>query len=325
MIRKFNVTEGELYALCLSGWETCGRHIEKMNSFSPLYTADYVKARREEVSSTMAGFDRKQRRAELFKLRSDLNLQGKAALGHWRSLKLYIETAFAGEKLEAFMIEAGQPRYRLAQRKQWEEALKLLQAGQAFIEKHSEALLANQNMPAAFPAQYAAALQAYHKVHDAYMAEGIATRERTGTYVQILNKLYEDLLRMFAAGREVFKDNKPVLEQFRLRTGLDMISGTGWAGIKGKVYDEQGKQRLIPGLLIRLPETDDELLQEADGSFVLNHLAAGTYTLEVEAEGYQAWSQTVIVKLDTYSSVEVRLQSAAAPIDPIDEITVLKE
>lgn len=321
--RKFNFTEGELYALCLTGWETCSRNLQALTAFSPVYSEAYVAERKNEVLETMSKFNRQQRRAELRKLRTDLNTELGLALSGWRSLKHYVEVAFAGEKLDAVMIEAGLQHYAAARNKRWEEVLKLLKAGQSLIRRYKTELSANQNMPEAFPLEFDELLTRYSDRYDAYLTAGVESRERTGQHTGLLNKLYDDLNRMFAAGREVFKQNTVLADQFRLSSNLSVITGTGWAGIKGRIFDENGKQRLIVGLEISLPETEDVVSQEADGSFTLNHLPAGSYTLTVKAPGYQLWQQEVDIKLDTYSSFEVRLLKAPDP--PLTESTTETE
>ncbi len=306
--RSFNCTESELYALCLSGWETCSKNLAELTAFSPIYSEEYVAERKNEVLETMSRFNRKQRAAELNVMRTDLGIALETCLKNWRSVKHYSEIAFEEEKLPAMYSEAGSIHYQLARTKQWEEALKMMKAGQAFIVKYKTELLANKNMPESFEETYARDLLVYKDLFDKFMRMSIEAKNRTGLHLQTLNKLFGDLTRMFAAAREVFKKDKGLADQFTVKNSLAALSGTGWAGIKGKVLDENGKQRFIEGLRISLEESGDEVEQEEDGSFTFNRLPAGDYKLMVEAEGYQLWSETLSIKPDTYSGVEVKLK-----------------
>ncbi|MEZ4804707.1 MAG: carboxypeptidase-like regulatory domain-containing protein [Bacteroidia bacterium] len=318
MKKSFSCTERELYALCLSGLETCSQNIDSLKRISPLYTPEYVETQKRRVIETMNSFDHRQRVAQKGKLRALLSTSAEMALGVWRRLRLYVKNSSDPDILKQNLNEMGLMYLEKAKRQQWEEYLKMLQSGQSYIVNNKAALLENQNMPESFEDEYAAAQADFLSKYDAYLRTTIEGKLSTENHIESLNEMYEDLQKMFAAGREAFADDKTKANLFRITSTLNAINNTGWAGIKGKVKDTQGNLAVIEGLEIEVVETDDLVLQEPDGSFMFNHMAAGTYTLLLRAPGYKEELAPVEVKTDTYTNIEIEMFADEVD-DPVED------
>jgi hypothetical protein len=312
MKRKFNYTESELYTLCLTGWDVCLKFLSLMTAFSPKYTLEFVQAKKDEVLMLMAQFNLRQRNSQISSLRRELNASTLKALKSWRSLKLYIEMGFPSDQTADKLDEAGFSLFKSAQKKQWEDLLKMMIAGKSFIAANKLILTQNQDMPEDFAELFDAVLEDFKSKFEAYIRAGINKVQDTEAHTTALNDIFMEVSKMFAVGKEVFKDDKVLRDQFQFSRNLRIMGGIGWAGIKGKITDENGKLKLIEGLEITLLETEDLVTQEEDGSYILNQLSSGVYTIKVEAPDYKTIETNVEVKVDTYTILDFNMEKLDA-------------
>jgi 5-hydroxyisourate hydrolase-like protein (transthyretin family) len=76
--------------------------------------------------------------------------------------------------------------------------------------------------------------------------------------------------------------------------------------ITGVVVDASTDEP-ISGVEVELERSDKSAETNADGEFTINNLEAGVYTLVVEVEGYETWTQQIELTSDEVE-VEVKLQ-----------------
>jgi len=87
---------------------------------------------------------------------------------------------------------------------------------------------------------------------------------------------------------------------------VDVMNEEG--AISGVVVDA-ATEYPVSGVEVTLEMSDETAETNADGEFSIENLEEGTYTLVVEAEGYETWSQTIEVNNEE-TEVEIRLQPA---------------
>lgn len=92
--------------------------------------------------------------------------------------------------------------------------------------------------------------------------------------------------------------------------------------IKGEVVDATTGEP-VEHVEISLSETEKTAMTGEEGEFSFEELEPGTYTVEVKADGYEEWSQTVEVAEDRTSELNISLQpaeeGAQSPLDrPMD-------
>jgi hypothetical protein len=142
--------------------------------------------------------------------------------------------------------EIGSNLFKTGSRKHWKDLTKMLLAGQRFIEVNQVKLLANKNMPEDFPKTYLETVIQFQTVYGSFIQKGLDKLTNTDQHTRALNKIYDEVSKMFAVGRAVFKNDKLIKSQFQFSRNLKVISGAGWSGIKGKILDEDGKLKVTP-------------------------------------------------------------------------------
>lgn len=89
--------------------------------------------------------------------------------------------------------------------------------------------------------------------------------------------------------------------------GIQAQAQDAQGGITGEVVDASTGEALSD-IQITVEESGESATSDSDGKFTIENLEPGMYTLNVEANGYERWSQTVEVQQDGDAEVEIRLQ-----------------
>lgn len=74
--------------------------------------------------------------------------------------------------------------------------------------------------------------------------------------------------------------------------------------VKGKVVNAETTE-IITNVEVKVAGKDISAMTDEEGKYTLQNLPAGTYTLQVEAEGYEAWEKEVTVDQD--KQVDIKL------------------
>jgi hypothetical protein len=89
--------------------------------------------------------------------------------------------------------------------------------------------------------------------------------------------------------------------------------------IRGRVTDPRGAS--IAGARLKLieQETNEARIVKTDGNgdFTISLLRPGSYRLEVEREGFQKSSETLVVRVNQEARLDVTMEVAGATVDPI--------
>src|SRR5688500_15831230 len=89
--------------------------------------------------------------------------------------------------------------------------------------------------------------------------------------------------------------------------------------VRGRVTDPRGAS--IPGAQLKLieQETNEARTVKTDGKgdYTISLLRPGSYRLEVEREGFQKASETIVVRVNQEARLDVILEVAGASVDPI--------
>jgi hypothetical protein len=305
---NYRCSQQELYAICKLGWEGCHQHIEQFAGFSPKYNAAFIDARKAEIDATITTPDNALRSSGQEVLRLQLKDQVRNCLNAWQKLKRYIYEAYP-ENLQAPKLKgAGQGYYSKASALNWEACQGLMYSGTSFIANESILLLANENMPPGFAAEFKAAKEAFEAMYLQYMQGNKTAGQRTTEKAKANNDLYAALISMFLDGQEIFKDQPSICRQFMFDSLLTVISGTHTAGLKGRITVQTIDGAPIAGAQVRIAGTGNETDSDADGYYQLIQVGAGIYTIEVSAVGYKDLALPGIeVKTGTVSNLQLQL------------------
>lgn len=304
-------SQQELYAVCTLGWENCQQNLPAFQAVKSRYTSEFVAMKKQEVINAMniPAFNRRSSAQEL--LRLECLKAHDAALDAWQQLRLYIQDAWKGPEQRLHLKSAGQERYKDARAYNWEAGLMLVNNGLNFINEFKELLMSNNNMTEAFAENYRLLQQAYNEKFNAYMGFAQNSTAFTNAKLDANFRIYSDLIGMFAEAKVIFKRNKDVLKLFTFDHLIRTISGLNPAGIKGLVSNGHPLSEPIPGLEIRLLESEILPEIEEDNSYRFVRLPSGKYTVLVSAMGYLPKRiDGVDVKPGVSSTLNIALESA---------------
>jgi hypothetical protein len=284
--RKFPCTQRELYAVCISGWESCKQNLEKFTAFRPLYTSDYVNSKLAEISSVDAMPHKGKRSARQDLARTALKNSFSDALTEWKKIKSAVRLLWPADQHIAHYKSLGQEFYTSSQKFRWEACSGLLNSAVSFVTEHSEAMKASQLFGATFIDGFKAMVGDFHSKLHVYQ-ELLKSHGQTADDITIAsNKIYDELMFMFSDAQSIFKNNETLQRLFYFEGQLIIVSGQSGAGIKGMISNGQLPVSEIKDLQLILTENGDEAYISEDGAYRFSQLSAGTYTMEVSASGY---------------------------------------
>ena len=309
--KNYNCTQNELYAVCAQGWEVCNQNIAAFTAFKPKYNAAFVQERKDEIGAVMRLADNFKRSAAQELLRLTLSNEANKCLVLWRMLKSYIEEAWPGVEQSAMLKSAGISAYREAYKYRWEACMHLVTSAEIFAREQEAVLSAGNNMPENFISAISEQQAAYKKAYDAFLDSLNKGSMLTRDKVDANNKLYKELNSMFSDARILFKGQETLLKQFSFKTMLNQISGPGTAGIKGFIAGLPEPVDMQPGLEMKLLESGKEAMLESDGAYRFSQIAAGAYTLQLKADGYQTLSIPVNVNTGSFTLLNLVMEPEA--------------
>ena len=304
---NYNCTEQELYTICETAWISCEQHQTNFVAYKPKYTVPYIQDRIDEINTTRELPDEQQRNDAFESARIQLTALGRQSCDVWQTLKRYISEAFPPDLQKPKTEAAGQPYYLKASQTNWDSVKALLTSGKTFMDANLAALTANDNMPPTFPAEYAIIKSAFQNKHNEFIQAEEQSRIGAETKVNANNQLHTNLMSMLLDGQEIFRNQEAIRKQFIFAELLYLASGAGTAGFKGTVTP-LGSSLGLEGVIVSIKDNGKTATSDADGKYEISQLAAATYTIKFNKEGYL---ETVItdftVKVGTVSTLNAVL------------------
>ena len=306
--KNFKCTQQELYAVCALGWESFSQNLEQFSTLKPKYTQAYLEAQKANLDAVMRMHNHYQRAAFQESLRIDLKQSAEKGHAMWRLLQSHIKEAFPGEHQKTRIKASGQAFYTEAIKFKWEACQNLFITGETFIREHSAELMTNENMDPKFPEAYSEQLRAFNTLYIRYLDSVKQGELKTRDKTEANNQLYRTLLSMFTDARILFKGNDAMLKQFNFTAMLNQVSGPGSSGIKGYLSNGNLLVAELPGLSLTLLETGKKAQVNEDDAFRFAQIAAGNYTVLVEADGYVSQSIPVTVNTGSFTLLNIVME-----------------
>jgi hypothetical protein len=285
--KKFPCTQSELFLVCKTGWNHCKINLEKFSAFRPVYTAAYVESRLEDIDAVSEMSLANKRNASQEMARTKLKQTVGECHDEWKKLKLAVPSIWQESDHEAQYKDMGQTYYYESLKYKWESTASLMDSTVAFISEREELIKASPMLGAAFIEGFKLLRKKLNADLNTYISHQQNQGKSAAEVLDACNKLYKDLMQMFADGRIIFKGNDSLLRGFIFDKQLFLVSGQSVAGIKGSITNGSLPVSQIPDLLVTLLENGDEAYIGEDGSYRFSQLAAGLYTMQVSATGYQ--------------------------------------
>lgn len=305
--QTYNCTEQELYTICETGWNSCSQYLPQFTAFKPKYVPAFVVAKLASVEVARKMPDEQQRNEAYETASVNLKKQGRMCCDKWQMLKRYIADAFPADEQKAMLESAGFNYYDKAGNNNWDSVKGLITSGSTFINAKLAILMANDNMPLTFQAEFDVEKADFEILHQQFIQAEEASRVGQGIKMNANNAIHADLMSMLLDGQEIFKKEEALLKQFVFAELLYLASGTGTAGFKGRVTTV-GTPVGIQGVQVTVKNTSKTTQTDTDGKYEINQLASGIYTISFEKAGYQPKTiENWEVKVGTVSNLNVEL------------------
>ena len=182
---------------------------------------------------------------------------------------------------------AGQGLYNKANGEHWLSLLGLMSAAIPFVNAHKADLCADNNMPDNFDTLMQAQKTEFEAIYKAWNAADTAASTQTDEKIAANNAIYAKMMAMLADAKLAFPKNDPMLVKFVGTNIFAQIRGTKAAGIMGKVTVDTTTGTAIANAKISIVSLSKSCMTNAEGRFDLSPIAAGIYTIQIEAEGYE--------------------------------------
>jgi hypothetical protein len=238
----YDCTQQELYAIGRLMWASCLENETDFAALKPKYTAVFINGKIAAVATAEMLPDADARTEPAKTARAILVQKGAVCLANWQALKRYIFTAYKADKtvLDAKLSAAGANYYTTASKEDWEDLKGLVNSGSGFITGHTSELLADDNMPVGFPAQFETDRNLFVTTYELFKDKEQDSEEGTTDKIEANNALYKDMMEMAADGVHIYRKHAAKRERFV------------WVKVKELVSSEpgnSGEQVTIQGVV----------------------------------------------------------------------------
>lgn len=309
--RLFSCSQELLYAVALLAWLLCRRSLSAFAAFKALYTDRFVDDKVAKVEAAKAIDDQRQRNLVVQEQRELFDDSLKLNLGHMQSLKRFIRSAYKPKDRAAKRKAAGFDLYKVASTGNLSTVRTMLETALKFIDVNAVVLQANDNMPASFVITFKADAADCDKLSRKIPDVEITKNKETVDKNEADNEIYDELMTMLEDGQQVFKGTSAA-RQWVFSALLKLAKGSHPAKLKGHVYDSVTGKGLV-NVRISTTTGDYSTTSKKYGRYIIERILGGvTYTVLVEAEGYQPLLQEVTIKPGTAKTVKFILVAIEA-------------
>lgn len=311
---NYNCSQDVLYAACELVITSLNEELVSFTSLKPKYNAALVTALRAELLAARNIPALSQRQSEQEIARINLLAKLTLCLDKLNALRLYIRDAYTVSAIrEVRMMEAGFGDYEKASEANWEKLEAIMNNAKVFIGFHEAELLASDNMPADFKADFDALAVTVNP--EIVAMQNMRENNKQGTSEKILanNNMYAKVIAVCEDGVYIFRNDTAKASQFVWSSVTDIITPPGAAGLKGEVKDELTSE-VIVGVSVNVKQADSPMvtvLTDVDGKYLFGSLPAGNYEGKITIEGYQAVGFTVTISTGVVSTKNFVLKKIA--------------
>ncbi|MEP7170763.1 MAG: hypothetical protein ABI855_15450 [Bacteroidota bacterium] len=284
-------------------WRSCRSNRLKFAQFKAKYSEEFIDARLLELSATMALKSEAARALGHVRLRNEIVVLAKDGRHNWQSLKLYISNNFGNAEDEC--AAAGQAEYEKAGDDNFSALKSLLQQGSQYIADNRTALLANENMPAGFEADYNLNMDLIVRKLSDFYDEREASRVASADKVEKLNLCYTAGISMGADGQHIFSSEEEMSKQFSFEAVMNLISPPGAASLLADVtFNGMMKQ----GAELSIVGTDKTGTTDVNGEALLTQLSSGAAVCKIVCDGCQDQFINITLSPGTTSRIHVVME-----------------
>lgn len=267
---NYSVAMWLLYQTCRQLISNCEKKLSEFAAFSAAYTVAFLTGLKTQVDDAEALPSEEARAMEHSKLLEELKPLFKTCQKKFMYLKRYITFAYDKQYWEINWNSCGWDMYDTEMN--WSEARNMYAKALQYINEHSADLLANNNMPATFEADFKADVILFNKKVADFGDAKIAAQEGTDAKIDANNELYAKIITSICEVGQVIAESDTVKNEFSFEKMSEMISPVGAAGLKG-VVTKAGEPQA--GLIVELDGKKTVMTDEGGFYNLGNNLASG--------------------------------------------------
>ena len=301
---NYNCSQDVLYAACELVITSLNEELVSFTALKPKYNAALVTSLRADLLAARNIPALSQRQSEQEIARINLLAKLTLCLDKLNALRLYIRDAYTVSAIrEVRMMEAGFGDYEKAAEANWEKLEAIMNNAKVFIGLHEAELLAGDNMPAGFKADFDALAATVNP--EVVAMQNMRENNKQGTSEKILanNNLYTKVMAVCEDGTYIFRNDSAKASQFVWSSVSEIITPPGAAGLRGDVKDELTSE-VIVGASVNVKRADSPMITvvtDVDGKYLFGSLPVGDYEGKVTNEGYQSVGFTVTISTGVVS------------------------
>ncbi len=301
---NYNCSQDVLYAACELVITSLNEELVSFTALKPKYNAALVTSLRADLLAARNIPALSQRQSEQEIARINLLAKLTLCLDKLNALRLYIRDAYTVSAIrEVRMMEAGFGDYEKAAEANWEKLEAIMNNAKVFIGLHEAELLAGDNMPAGFKADFDALAATVNP--EVVAMQNMRENNKQGTSEKILanNNLYMKVMAVCEDGAYIFRNDSAKASQFVWSSVSEIITPPGAAGLRGDVKDELTSE-VIVGASVNVKRADAPMITvvtDVEGKYLFGSLPAGDYEGKVTNEGYQSVGFTVTISTGVVS------------------------
>jgi hypothetical protein len=302
---NYNCSQDVLYAACELVITSLNEELVSFTALKPKYNAALVTSLRADLLAARNIPALSQRQSEQEIARINLLAKLTLCLDKLNALRLYIRDAYTVSAIrEVRMMEAGFGDYEKAAEANWEKLEAIMNNAKVFIGLHEAELLAGDNMPAGFKADFDALAATINP--EVVAMQNMRENNKQGTSEKILanNNLYTKVMAVCEDGTYIFRNDSAKASQFVWSSVSEIITPPGAAGLRGDVKDELTSE-VIVGASVNVKRADSPMITvvtDVDGKYLFGSLPSGDYEGKVTVEGYQSIGFTVTISTGVVSN-----------------------
>ncbi|HEY6975763.1 MAG TPA: hypothetical protein VH396_05720 [Chitinophagaceae bacterium] len=307
---NYNCTQQELYEVAKVGWRNYKNNLADFTNHKGRYTAALADTALEAILAAQNLPDGQACGAGSETLRIQLEQAADTCLNNWQILKSYIADSFLAEDQQQMLEAAGSNYYRQASGKSWPQMQSLLGFASKFINDNSEALSqGGNNMPATFPTKFATDKAVFQTTYTAFFASAVSGNSVTNAKITANNAVYESLIKMFADGQLIYKNDLVKKALFIFDTLLSYISAPGQAGLR-IIAKEKTTELPVAGFSITIQPGNLRGATDSNGVLILS-LPENTYSIIGIKDGYETFTEEVDIVTGIISRKNIELIKTA--------------
>ena len=258
---NYNCSQDVLYAACELIITSLEEELVSFTALKPKYTVGFVGALRAELLAARTIPALTQRQSEQEVARINLLAKLTLCLDKLNALRLYIRDAYSDTGIrEVRMQEAGFADYDKASRANWEKLVAFMDNASAFITLHEAELLATDNMPPNFKADFDALKVTVNPEIVAMLNMRENNKQGTSGKITANNALFISISGVCEDGAYIFRNDAAKASQFYWNAVTEIITPPGAAGLRGLIKDDV-TSKFIGGAVVTLKSAINPLVE----------------------------------------------------------------